>query len=467
MNESITKNIQSLQYDPDVVLAFNGEKIGNVVPAEDQLENGTYIVVKHEKKTATQKNFDIAIVNAINDRTYPGALLLGNKDLVNNTPSTLYGKRAPLTLRVNLPGLEDEGSARIENPSYSTVSETINGILTTWIRKFSSTHKISAIYNYTESEVHSKDHLRVIVGFDLASKLNLDFDFKSTYNNEKRMFVLTFKQIFYTVSIDTPEQPGDFFAEDEKWENLVANGVDKDNPPVYVANVAYGRTIYLVMTTNNSDLELEAKVKGIIKDNKFNAEALYNTVFDNAEFSVVVLGGSSDEHINMITKDRNKIKEIIENNSSFSEANQGAPISYTTAFLKENQIAAINSSTEYVESTSTRYTRGRLILKHTGGYIAKFNATWKERRYNEKGEAVDTSQQWSKNGNKLTAPFSTEINLPANTIDLHVTATEKTGLVWEPWRTVLDRDLDLAPEITVSIGGTTLSPKGSVTYGES
>lgn len=123
-----------------------------------------------------------------------------------------------------------------------------------------------------------------------------------------------------------------------------------------------------------------------------------------------------------------------------------------------------NNSSEDVKSKSTD---GRLILKHRGGYIAKFNVTWDERTYDEQGQAVDTPQQWSENGKKLPAPFSAEIKLPANTVNLHVTATENTGLVWEPWRTVIDRDLDLAPKITVSIEGTTLTPKGSATYGES
>lgn len=250
MNESITRNIQKLQYNPEEILTFDGEKIKNFVQTEDLIENGTYIVLKNEKRTINHKDFDIAIVNAINDRTYPGALLLANKELINNMPSILYAKRAPITLRLNLPGLEDEGSIKIDNPSYSTVSEAINGMLTTWIRKFSSTHTISTNYAYTETEVYNKEHLKIIAGFDLASKLNLDF--KSISKKEKRMFVLTFKQIFYTVSIDVPNEPGDFFADDEKWENLTANGVSNNVPPVYVANVAYGRTVFLVLKTDNS-----------------------------------------------------------------------------------------------------------------------------------------------------------------------------------------------------------------------
>lgn len=201
----------------------------------------------------------------------------------------------------------------------------------------------------------------------------------------------------------------------------------------------------------------------MINNNNFNADILYDTVFENAEFYVIVLGGNSEEHINFTSKDRKKIGEIITNNSTFSEKNQGIPIAYTSAFLKENRIATIKSSTEYIETTSTKYQNGKITLKHTGGYIAEFYVTWKERRY-VNGKAVDTEKSWDKNGKNLTAPFSTEISIPANAFDLHVKAQGKTGLAWEKWRTSIDQDLSLHPNIKVSIWGTTLKQKGEVTY---
>lgn len=129
MNDSISKKIQQLNYDPNVILASNGEKVENLTSKEDFFEGDQYIVLTHEKKKAAQKNFDITIVNAMNDRTYPGSLLLANENLVNNMPDALYAKRAPITIRLNLPGMEQKGTKRIENPSYSSVSEAINEIL--------------------------------------------------------------------------------------------------------------------------------------------------------------------------------------------------------------------------------------------------------------------------------------------------------------------------------------------------
>lgn len=459
MNTSINEHIQKLSYDPATILAFNGETFSTVYPTEDKTEGDKYIVVHNEKVPVNQKNFDIAIVNAINDRTYPGALLLANQALVNNMPSGLYAKRAPIKLRINLPGLEEQGTRTINNPTFSSVSEAINGLISAWFKDYASTHHITTNCSYTESKVYTKDHLQVILGFDLGSKLNLDF--KAVSENKKQIFILSFKQIFYTVSVDAPEQPGDFFSDDETWENLVNNGVSNDAPPVYVANVAYGRTIYVAMQTSNMSTEIEAKLKSAIAGNQLNTEVLQESIFENSEYSAVVLGGDAETHIPVVTKDFGEIEKIITENSLFTEKNQGVPISYTSIFIKGNAIAAINGSTEYVTTTYTEYSKGSIRLEHTGGYIARVNLTWKLRHFVNGNEQFENCA-WEKNDNNLTAPYKVDIPMPANATDIYIKATEKTGLAWDPWRDVVTGPVPLAPHVLITLKGTTMNQKGEI-----
>lgn len=459
MNNSINQGIRKLKYDPATILKYSGDDYSNLPANEDKVDKDKYIVVHHEKKTVSQKNFDIAIANAINDRTYPGALLLANENLVNNMPSALYAKRAPITLRANLPGIEEAGTKTVNDPKYSTVSEAVNNITTSWLKNYAGTHHITTNCSYSESKVFSKDHLRVIVGFDLGNKLDLDFS--AVTENKKQMFVLAFKQIFYTISVDSPEQPGDFFHEQETWENLTGNGVSNDAPPAFVANVAYGRSIYVTVQTSNMSTDFEGKLKLAIKNNTLNADVLQQSIFENSEYSAIVLGGDAEQHIPVTTKDFGEIEKMINENSLFTEKNQGAPISYTSVFLKENTIATINSSTQYVQTTYTEYSKGSVRLDHTGGYVAKFYVTWRERDF---VNGVETFKDcaWEKNGDKVTSHFSTVIPMPANATNIHVKATENTGLAWEGWRTVVDEDVPLVPEVKVSIWGTTLHPKEKV-----
>lgn len=106
-----------------------------------------------------------------------------------------------------------------------------------------------------------------------------------------------------------------------------------------------------------------------------------------------------------------------------------------------------------IQDTYNSYLMATIHLKHIGGYIAKFYVNWKE---------GDVEHHWKDNGRSRTAPYSSEINLPEGAMDLTIKATEKTGLVWEPWRTVLDRSVSITSDIYVSIWGTTLNPKGNI-----
>lgn len=156
--------------------------------------------------------------------------------------------------------------------------------------------------------------------------------------------------------------------------------------------------------------EIETKLKSAIAGNQLNADVLQESIFENSEYSAIILGGDAETHVPVVTKDFGEIEKIITGNSLFS---------------------------------------------------AKFYVTWRERKFVD-GIENFTDRGWEKNGDKLTAHFSTVIPLPANATDIHVKATENTGLAWEGWRTVVDENVPLTSEVKVSIWGTTLSEKGKV-----
>ncbi|TVW80176.1 pneumolysin, partial [Streptococcus pneumoniae] len=67
---------------------------------------------------------------------------------------------------------------------------------------------------------------------------------------------------------------------------------------------------------------------------------------------------------------------------------------------------------------------------------------------------------WDRNGQDLTAHFTTSIPLKGNVRNLSVKIRECTGLAWEWWRTVYEKtDLPLVRKRTISIWGTTLYPQ--------
>ena len=62
------------------------------------------------------------------------------------------------------------------------------------------------------------------------------------------------------------------------------------------------------------------------------------------------------------------LKKLIQEGATFSTQNPAVPISYKTAFLKDNQVATIQSNTDYIETKVTSYKNGYLNLQHKGAY---------------------------------------------------------------------------------------------------
>ncbi|GCD10859.1 thiol-activated cytolysin family protein [Clostridium tagluense] len=466
-SDNIDENIYGLSYNPNNILSYNGENIESFVPAEGFENPNKYIVVKREKKSISDSTADISIIDSINDRTYPGALQLANKNLIENRPDVISCERKPITISVDLPGMSDDGKKIIDSPTYSAVNSSINSLLETWNSKYSSRYTIPTRINYSDTMVYSKSQLSTMFGCNfktLSKSLNIDFD--SILKGEKKVMILSYKQIFYTVSVDAPNRPSDLFGDSVTFDKLALKGVNNDNPPAYVSNVAYGRTIYVKLETNSKSANVKAAFKALIDNQNISSNAEYQDILDQSSFTATVLGGGAQAHNKIITKDFNEITNIIKNNSVYSPQNPGYPISYTSTFLKDNSIACINNKTEYIETTATEYTNGKIVLDHSGAYVVQFQVTWDEVNYDKQGNEIIDHKSWSGNNKDRTAHFNTEIYLKGNAKNISVKIKECTGLSWEWWRTIVDvKNIPLVKERTFSVWGTTLYPTKSIQPG--
>ncbi|MDR5587455.1 MULTISPECIES: thiol-activated cytolysin family protein [Clostridium] len=460
----IDKNIYGLSYNPDKILSSKGESVDSFVPAQGFDTPNKYIVVKREKKSISDSTADISIIDSINDRTYPGAIQLANRNLVENKPDIISCKRKPITISVDLPGMSDDGSKVVNSPTYSTVNSSINSLLDTWNTKYASKYTIPTRMSYTDAMVYSKSQLSTMFGcnFKILDKA-LNIDFNSIFKGEKQAMVVAYKQIFYTVSVDAPEKPSDLFGDNVRFDELALKGVDNENPPAYVSNVAYGRTIYVKLETTSKSANVKAAFKALVSNQDISGNTEYEDILEQSSFTATVLGGGAEAHNKVVTKDFNEIQNIIQNNSVYSPKNPGYPISYTSTFLKDNRIASVNNKTEYIETTSTEYTNGKIVLDHSGAYVAQFEVTWDEVSYDKDGNEIIEHKIWSGSDKDKTAHFNTEIYLKGNARNISVKAWECTGLAWEWWRQVIDaQNIPLVKERTFSIWGTTLYPKKSV-----
>ena len=459
----LNKYIYGLNYDTENILTHNGEKITTKFPTTGKNKNNEFVVIEKIKKNLMHKDADVSVMTSSGNRIFPGALLKADKGLLENNPAVISLDRAPIKISIDLPGMINNSNGEIvSNPTNSNVKGAINNLVEKWHSDYSSKYpNVAAKISYTETMAKSMNQLKAQfgLGFEkMGVPLNIDFD--ALASGEKQVCVVHFKQVYYNVSIDAPSAPADFFAQTVTVDGLKNAGINATTPPVYVSDVSYGRSMYIKLETSSKSAKVHAAFQALIKGADIKGDVEFQQILDNTSFTAVVLGGDSSTSTKVVSGKIEDLKEMINSGSKYSRETPAVPVSYRTAFVKDNEPAILNSSSDYVETKITSYRNGELVLNHTGGYIAEFFVTWDELTYNENGEEVLVPKEWEYNGRPRTSGFSVTIPLKGNVRNLSVKAIENTGLIWEPWRTVYQKDdISLVKRREISIWGTTLHPK--------
>ncbi|KWW50272.1 alveolysin, partial [Bacillus cereus] len=346
----INTGIANLKYDSRDILAVNGDKVESFVPKESINSNGKFVVVEREKKSLTTSPVDISIIDSVVNRTYPGAVQLANKAFADNQPSLLVAKRKPLNISIDLPGMRKENTITVQNPTYGNVAGAVDDLVSTWNEKYSATHTLPARMQYTESMVYSKSQIASALNVNakyLDNSLNIDFN--AVANGEKKVMVAAYKQIFYTVSAELPNNPSDLFDNSVTFDELTRKGVSNSAPPVMVSNVAYGRTVYVKLETTSKSKDVQAAFKALLKNNSVETSGQYKDIFEERTFTAVVLGGDATEHHKVVIQDFNDIRTIFKDTTESIFKNPAYPISYQRTNLNYNETAALHHKTNHTK----------------------------------------------------------------------------------------------------------------------
>lgn len=448
-----------LNYDKLNILTRKGEALENYTNTSTKQQGSEFVVVEKVKKNLSNGSADVAING--NGDIFLGALFKANQDLLENKPQQISLDRSKGRISVDLPGMVGGDSYVDANPTVSGMQEGVNTLLNRWHEKYAAKNPDPARMQYESTSAYSMNQLKAKFGSDFEKVgVNLKIDFEAVNKGEKQVEVVDFKQIYYTANFDAPKNPSDVFAPGVTVDQLKARGIDEKTPPVYVSSVSYGRQMYVKFETTSKSTELKAAINAVIKGVPIKPESEWARVLKNTTVTVSIVGGNADGAARVVTGTVEDLKKLIQEGATFSTQNPAVPISYKTAFLKDNQVATIQSNTDYIETKVTSYKNGYLNLQHKGAYIARYYVYWDEVTYDKDGVESIRSRQWEDNGKNRTAGFQTELQFKGNVRNIRVKIQEKTGLVWEPWRTVYNRtDLPLVQKRTIINSGTTLRPK--------
>lgn len=448
-----------LNYDKTNILTRRGEAIENYTNTSTKQQGNEFVVVEKVKKNLSNGSADVAING--NGDIFLGALFKANQDLLENKPQQISLDRSKGRISVDLPGMVGGDSYVDANPTASGMQEGVNTLLNRWHEKYAAKNPAPARMQYESTSAYSMNQLKAKFGSDFEKVgVNLKIDFEAVNKGEKQIEVVDFKQVYYTANFDAPKNPSDVFAPGVTVDQLKARGIDENTPPVYVSSVSYGRQMYVKFETTSKSTELKAAINAVIKGVPIKPESEWARVLKNTTVTVSIVGGNADGAARVVTGTVEDLKKLIQEGATFSTQNPAVPISYKTAFLKDNQVATIQSNTDYIETKVTSYKNGYLNLQHKGAYIARYYVYWDEVTYDKDGVESIRSRQWEHNGKNRTAGFQTELQFKGNVRNIRVKIQEKTGLVWEPWRTVYNRtDLPLVQKRTIINSGTTIRPK--------
>lgn len=448
-----------LNYDKLNILTRKGEALENYTNTSTKQQGNEFVVVEKVKKTLSNGSADVAING--NGDIFLGALFKANQDLLENKPQQISLDRSKGRISVDLPGMVGGDSYVDATPTASGMQEGVNTLLNRWHEKYAAKNPAPARMQYESTSAYSMNQLKAKFGSDFEKVgVNLKIDFEAVNKGEKQVEVVDFKQIYYTANFDAPKNPSDVFAPGVTVDQLKARGIDEKTPPVYVSSVSYGRQMYVKFETTSKSTELKAAINAVIKGVPIKAESEWARVLKDTTVTVSIVGGNADGAARVVTGTVEDLKKLIQEGATFSTQNPAVPISYKTAFLKDNQVATIQSNTDYIETKVTSYKNGFLNLQHKGAYIARYYVYWDEVTYDKDGIESIRSRQWEDNGKSRTAGFQTELQFRGNVRNIRVKIQEKTGLVWEPWRTVYNcTDLPLVQKRTIINSGTTIRPK--------
>ncbi len=455
----LNKYLFGLNYDKTNILTRRGEAIENYTNTSTKQQGNEFVVVEKVKKNLSNGSADVAING--NGDIFLGALFKANQDLLENKPQQISLDRSKGRISVDLPGMVGGDSYVDANPTVSGMQEGVNTLLNRWHEKYAAKNPAPARMQYESTSAYSMNQLKAKFGSDFEKVgVNLKIDFEAVNKGEKQIEVVDFKQVYYTANFDAPKNPSDVFAPGVTVDQLKARGIDENTPPVYVSSVSYGRQMYVKFETTSKSTELKAAINAVIKGVPIKPESEWARVLKNTTVTVSIVGGNADGAARVVTGTVEDLKKLIQEGATFSTQNPAVPISYKTAFLKDNQVATIQSNTDYIETKVTSYKNGYLNLQHKGAYIARYYVYWDEVTYDKDGVESIRSRQWEHNGKNRTAGFQTELQFKGNVRNIRVKIQEKTGLVWEPWRTVYNRtDLPLVQKRTIINSGTTIRPK--------
>ncbi|MBA3460683.1 MAG: thiol-activated cytolysin family protein [Deltaproteobacteria bacterium] len=293
---------------------------------------------------------------AIGDVLWPGSMLRGDSVYANQlTPIIL--PRAPLTFSVSLESLGGGArSATLDAPSLSAYRDAVGRILAQQISGATPARISSEIV-----EVSSDEQLAVALGTTVSApivaKVKAGFSFQDS--TKRSRFVVKFFQLYYTVDLDPPGLPHQFFAPGVTAGD-VAQVIAPDSPPVYVSSIGYGRQVLFTFESELSKTEVGAALSFVYQgaaEVSGDVSVRHQEVLSHTHTTAFILGGDAGEAAAASIGSYEQLKQFIAKGGNYSKDSPGAAIAYKLSYVRDHQPVRVSYASMYSRQTCSRVTQ--------------------------------------------------------------------------------------------------------------
>ena len=256
-------------------------------------------VCQSQDYSLTENPREVVLADPSAGQLWPGALLDGAAHAQGALRPIAINRdnRAPLGISVaggGVLGIRSGISTIVDEPTGSTVREGINQLIANALEADVVT---GAGYSSFESvESHSSNQVALELGLSaryLGHRLDAELDYSKNVNEST--YTAYFIQRLYTIAVDAPQTPSDFFAAAVTPDELAAAGIGPDTPPLYVGSVSYGRILMYSITSTDSAEQIAGAIEysynGLAGGVSAEVAASYEETLSNSAIQVLAVGG--------------------------------------------------------------------------------------------------------------------------------------------------------------------------------
>lgn len=311
---------------------------------------------------------------SVGDVLWPGSLLRGDSVYSGRlTPVVL--PRAPVKFSVSLESLGGGArSATLESPSLSAYRDAVGQILAQQVSG-STPARISSEVEEVASEEQLAVALGAAVTAPVVASVKAGFNFSDTQARSR--FVVKFFQLYYTVDVDPPGLPHQFFTPDVTVDQVAAV-VGAENPPVYVSSIGYGRQVVFTFESALSKKELEAALSFVYQGGaevSGSVSLTHAEVLSNTKTTAFILGGNGGEAATAAIGNLEQLREFISRGGNYSPDSPGAAIAYKLSYVRDHTPVQISFASTFEQRTCARTSQKlhvvfeRLTVTNSGGDV--------------------------------------------------------------------------------------------------